>query len=195
MEELVIATSNRHKFRELKALLHPLKKWEVFSLLDFPNYTPPRVDDISFEENAKKLAQHAAATLKKWTIADDSRLVVPALSGLPGPLSDAYAGADATDLDNRKKLLKEMKELKEIARTAYFECALSLASPEKLIKTVQASCLGEITTEERGRGGFSYDAVFRKSEYHKTFAEIEEHVKNQISHRAKAFEKLVAYLT
>lgn len=194
MEQLIIATTNRHKFRELKALLQSLKKWEVFSLLDFPSYTPPHVDDISFEDNAKKLAQHAASALKKWTIADDSRLVVPALSGLPGPLSEIYAGNDATDLDNRKKLLREMKDLKEIARTAYFECALALASPEKLIKSVQASCLGEITTEEKGRGGFSYDAVFRKIEYLKTFAEVEEHVKNQISHRAKAFERLLPYL-
>jgi XTP/dITP diphosphohydrolase len=192
--EIVIASSNLHKIREFREMLKPLKFSDVLSLLHFSNYEPPLEDGTSFQINAKKKAEHAARILQKWVLADDSGLVVPALNGWPGVHSHRYAGEDATDAENRQKLLSEMKELKDLHRTAYFECSLVIASPKGVIKCVSGSSEGFIVHEERGRNGFGYDSIFVKNDYDKTFAEIEEATKNRISHRRKAFEKLLPIL-
>lgn len=192
---LVLASANVHKVRELKLLFKPLShRIDLYSLRDFPDYIPPPEDGSTFEENATIKALHAARALKKWTLADDSGLVVPALNGAPGIFSARYAGEGATDLDNRKKLLKEMGGFEDFRRSAYFECALALASPEGLKKCVKGTCEGLITTKERGKHGFGYDPLFIKHDYQKTFAELEENVKNQISHRAKAASKMLMVL-
>jgi XTP/dITP diphosphohydrolase len=192
--DLIIATSNPHKFREMRALLQPLKQFDLYSLLDFPHYTQPIEGETSFEENAILKAVHAAAALNRWALADDSGLVVPALKGAPGVISAYYAGPKASDKENRQKLLKEMASLKGIERAAYFECTIAIAAPDGLRKVVSAKCEGVIITEERGRYGFGYDPLFVKYDYRLTFAELTEEVKNQISHRAKAMKKLKAYL-
>jgi XTP/dITP diphosphohydrolase len=188
--ELVIASGNLHKIREFRDMLKTLAFTDVLSLLNFPGYQPPQEDGSTFLDNAKIKAEHAAKTLQKWVLADDSGLVVPALNGLPGVNSHRYAGPDATDAENRQKLLKDMENLTGMHRVAYFECHLVLASPEGVRKSVSGTCEGSILTEERGRNGFGYDPIFVKSEYDKTFAEIDEATKNRISHRRKAFEKL-----
>ncbi len=192
--ELVISTKNVHKVREIRSLLKTLKQLDVYSLNDFPDYVPPPETGKTFEENAILKAVHAAKALGKWTGADDYGLVVPALSGAPGVFSARYAGENASDLDNRKKLLREMQNLSDIGRSAYFECVIALASPEKLKKCVHGLCEGTIITQERGRNGFGYDPLFIKHDYQKTFGELEETVKNQVSHRAKAIEKLKLFL-
>src|SRR5262249_16037882 len=145
-------------------------------------------------ENVIKKAEHASQILQKWVIADDSGLVVPELNNLPGVLSRRYAGEDATDAENRQKLLAEMRHLKGLGRAAYFECFLALASPEGIKKCVSAKCEGLISEEEKGRNGFGYDPLFIKHDYDKTFAEIEEVTTNRISHRRKALEKLMPIL-
>lgn len=189
--DIILATTNAHKIREIRALMKPIKQLDIFSLLDFPDYSPPNEIGATFEENAIAKAIHAANTLSKWTVADDSGLIVPALGGVPGVFSARYAGENATDRDNRKKLLKEMEELDGIRRSAYFECCIALASPEGLKKCVRGFCEGLISKEERGRHGFGYDPIFLKHDYNLTFGELDESIKNQISHRAKAFQKLV----
>jgi XTP/dITP diphosphohydrolase len=188
--DLLIATTNGHKIREIRALLRPLKKFDLFSLLDFPNYIQPEERGKTFEENASMKALHAAQALQKWTIADDSGLVVPALNGAPGVFSARFAGQGAKDKDNRKKLLQEMQHLEGIARSAYFECCIVLASPEAIKKIVTGVCEGLITKEERGSNGFGYDPLFLKHDYNLTFGELDEELKNQVSHRAKALQKL-----
>lgn len=188
--DLVIATQNPHKVREIRSILRRLKHFELYSLLDFPKYIPPEETGNTFEENAILKAVHAAAALNKWTIADDSGLVVPAIGGAPGVYSARYAGPKVTDKDNRRKLLKEMEKLEELGRSAYFECAIALASPDGLKKCVRGIAEGVILTEERGGNGFGYDPLFLKHDYNQTFAEMDENLKNQISHRAKALEKL-----
>jgi XTP/dITP diphosphohydrolase len=192
--ELILATYNLHKIRELKELLRScFKDLDILSISQFPNYRPPEEVGASFTENAFLKAKDAAFNLKKWTLADDSGLVVPMLQGQPGIISHRFAGPKSTDLDNRKKLLKEMEHLSDDYRQAFFECALALCSPEGFEKCVTGFCHGYITHEEKGANGFGYDALFVKHDYDKTFAELDHSVKNRISHRYKAFEKLKPY--
>lgn len=193
--KLLIATTNGHKIREIKAYLSKLPTFDIYSLLDFPNYLPPEETGDSFKENAILKAKHAARELRMWTIADDSGLVVPALKGAPGIYSARYAGSKATDKDNRQKLLTEMANLEGIARDAFFECCLALSTPTADIKKcVQGSCEGSIIPQEQGGRGFGYDPLFKKHDYNQTFAELSESIKNQVSHRAKALSKLMIYL-
>lgn len=192
--EIVIATTNVHKIREYREMLKPYPRFDVISLLNFPDYVQPEETGATFEDNAILKAKHASETLNKVVVADDSGLVVPALGGAPGVISRRYAGEDATDAENRLKLLKELQGKKEHERTAYFDCWLALATPKGVLKCVNGRCEGLILTEERGRNGFGYDSLFIKYDYDKTFAEIDEVTKNKISHRRKAFEKLLLVL-
>jgi XTP/dITP diphosphohydrolase len=194
--ELIIASGNVHKIRELRDMLKSFKglNLDVQSLLNFPEYQAPPEDGDTFKENAEIKASHAAKALGCWVLADDSGLVIPALQGKPGVYSARYAGLEATDAENRVKLLGEMKDLPDIDRIGYFECCLALASPEGILKTVSANCEGMILQEERGRHGFGYDPLFIKHDYDKTFSELDEQTKNKISHRRKALEKLLPTL-
>lgn len=192
--ELVVASTNVHKVRELKNMLKPLGKFDLLSLCDFPNYIPPEESGKTFEENASLKAEHAAKALGRWVLADDSGLIVPSINGAPGVLSARYAGKDATDLENRKKLLDEMQHLMDDDRQALFECCIALASPEGVKKCVKGTCEGILLSKDRGGGGFGYDPLFVKHGYSKTFAELGESVKNRISHRRKAFDKLILSL-
>jgi XTP/dITP diphosphohydrolase len=188
--DLLIATTNGHKIREIRALLKPYKRFDLYSLLDFPNYAQPPETGESFEENATLKALHAAKELNKWVIADDSGLVVPSLKGSPGVYSARYAGPESSDKENRQKLLKEMASFEGLARAAYFECCIVLAAPDGVKKVVRGVCEGTITTEERGGYGFGYDPLFVKHDYNQTFGELDENLKNQVSHRGKALQKL-----
>lgn len=172
-------------------MLKPNKGLDLLSLLDFPDYLPPEENGATFEENAIAKAVHAAQALNRWILADDSGLIVPALRGSPGIFSARYAGRDASDLENRRKLLSEMSHLLEEDRHAYFECVLALAAPHGLKKVVRGTCEGIILPQERGCGGFGYDSIFVKNGYNKTFGELEESVKNRISHRRRALDKLM----
>lgn len=190
--ELVLATTNMHKIREFREMLKRFAHLDVLSLLNFPDYTPPPETGKTFKENAELKAIHAGQHLKKWVLADDSGLVVPALGGVPGIYSRRYAGEDATDSENRQKLILELLKLQESERNAYYECVLCLANEEGIQKTASGTCEGTLLIEERGRNGFAYDSLFVKSDYDKTFAELPEDAKNKVSHRSKAFEKLSA---
>jgi len=192
--EIVLASHSVHKIREFREMLKSIKHFDVLSLHNFPQYSLPPETGKTFKENAILKAEHAAKALNKWVLADDSGIVVPALSGEPGIHSRRYAADDATDAENRQKLLTKMASLSGDARAAYFECGLALASPEGIKKFVSGTSEGFILTEERGRHGFGYDSLFVKNDYDKTFAEVDEATKNKISHRRKAFEKMSATL-
>lgn len=194
MKELVIASRNIHKIREFKEMLPSSLNIDIRSLLDFPHYVPPEEDEKTFRLNAIKKAEHAAKNLNKWVLADDSGLIVPALNGAPGIFSARYAGSNATDAENRKKLLANMEHLDDEKRHGYFECCLAFASPSELIRCVCATCEGTIIKKEQGGLGFGYDPIFMKIGYKKTFAELESTVKNKVSHRGKALEKLLPTL-
>lgn len=192
--EIVLATTNPHKMREFKEMFKLVPQHELISLRWFSDYLAPEETEQTFEGNAQLKAIHAAKHLKKWVLADDSGLVVPALQGAPGVYSRRYAGPDASDEENRNKLLEDMKHLDEEKRAAYYECSLVLANPEGVQKSVVGKCEGMIVFEPKGRNGFGYDPLFIKHDYDKTFAQIDEEVKNRISHRRKAFERLLNFL-
>ena len=192
--EIVLATHNLHKVREFRDMFKSLPHVELISLQSFQDYIAPEETGATFRENAILKAEHAAKSLSKWVLADDSGLVVPALQGEPGVRSKRYAGPDATDLENRQKLLQAMEKLTGQARIAYFECCLAIAGPTGLKKCVEGICEGSIIHEPKGRHGFGYDPLFVKNDYEKTFAELDDTVKNRISHRRKAFERLLTFL-
>lgn len=193
--ELVIASKNVHKIREFRSMLKEYNHLDVLSLLDFPHYQPLEESGLSFEEIVSQKAVHAAQNLNRWAIADDSGLVVPALQGAPGIRSARYAGDHATDSENRHKLLQEMQHILEPERQGYYECWIAIASPQGLKKCVRGLCEGTILSQEKGSKGFGYDPLFIKYEYGKSFAEIEETLKNRISHRRKALDKLHVFLS
>jgi XTP/dITP diphosphohydrolase len=192
--EILLATRNLHKVREFRDMCKSLPQFELISLHQFADYIPPEETGETFKENAILKAEHAAANFKIWTLADDSGLVVPALKGEPGVRSRRYAGVEATDRENNHKLLEAMKNFQGEQRAAYYECCLSLTNPAGLTKNFESICEGHIIEEQRGRHGFGYDPLFVKNDYEKTFAELDESVKNRISHRRKAFERLLMHL-
>jgi XTP/dITP diphosphohydrolase len=191
--QLIIASTNIHKIREIKSILAQLvpdSSYDLLSLLDFPEYIPPFEDGKTFEENAILKATKAALALNNWVLAEDSGLVVPALNGEPGIYSARYSGLNSSDVDNRQKLLEKMKNLKEGQRAAYFQCTVAIAAPDGLKKVATGICEGHIVEKAIGGGGFGYDPLFVKHGYRKTFAELPDELKNQISHRRKALEKI-----
>jgi len=193
--KLVLATTNGHKIREFRGMLKGLENLDLLSLSDFSHYTPPEETGKTFEENATLKAVTAAKALQQWVLAEDSGLVVPALKGAPGIFSARYAGENATDLENRKKLLNEMAHLTEEDRQAHYVCCIALASPEGLKKCVHGICEGFLIAQDKGSSGFGYDPIFIKHGYNKTFAELGDTVKNRISHRRKALDKLMNTLS
>lgn len=192
--EILLASNNLHKMREFRDMFRSLTHIELISLHQFHHYASPEEIGVTFRENAILKAEHAAKQLNTWVLADDSGLVVPALQGEPGVKSKRYAGLNATDSENLQKLLKAMKNLHGQARTAYFECCLAIANPSGVKKCVEGICEGHIIQEPRGRYGFGYDSLFIKNDYEKTFAELNDTIKNRISHRRKAFERLLTFL-
>lgn len=192
--ELILATTNVHKLREIREMLRSLKKLDVFSLMNFPDYIAPEEKGTTFEENAEIKAIDAARMLKKWVIADDSGLVVPALNGEPGVFSRRYAGENATDKENNIKLLQRMSGLNGLARSAYYQCSICICSPDGKYKTVTGHCEGVILDAPRGSNGFGYDPLFLKHDHQKTFGEMNEETKNRISHRRKALDKAITFI-
>ena len=187
--EVVIATRNSGKLREIRQILAPLGL-RILSLQDFPEVPEILEDGQTFAGNAIK----KAAVVARWTgriaIADDSGLAVDALEGRPGVLSSRYAGEGATDPDRYQKLLQEMAGVPPGQRRAAFICAMAVASPEGKVEFVEGECRGEIASFPRGTQGFGYDPVFFIPELGRTMAEVEPELKNRISHRARALEKL-----
>lgn len=184
---LVLATTNQNKVREFKAFVSEFPV-EVKSLSDFRPLPEVIEDGSTFDENAYKKALHYAKVLGVPAIADDSGLVVEALSGAPGVRSARYAGDGASDQDNCRKLLAEMEG--ETNRKASFVCVLSIAVPSGPALTYEASCAGTILDAPRGSNGFGYDPLFYYEPYGKTFAEISMEEKNKVSHRGKVLSEL-----
>ncbi|MBU1566790.1 MAG: XTP/dITP diphosphatase [Proteobacteria bacterium] len=188
---LVIATRNKNKLREFQEILKNLGI-EIVSLEQFGPIPPVVEDGNTFEENAYKKALHTAKILGLPALADDSGLVVEALSGQPGVYSARYAGEDASDEENCHKLLAELGG--EINRAAYFQCVLSLAVPSGQALTYIGRCDGIIIDEKRGENGFGYDPIFLFESHGKTFAELSMEEKSLISHRGKALAEVKSEL-
>ncbi len=188
IKEVVLATGNKGKIREFSNLLRGVFD-NIVSLRDLES--PPDVveDGKTFRENALKKARAIAGYSGKPALADDSGLEVEALGGKPGVYSARYAGEDASDKDNVRKLLHELEGVRN--RKARFVCCLALVVPEGEEIVVSGTCEGVISEEPRGEGGFGYDPVFFLPELGKTMAEIEPEIKNKLSHRARAAASLL----
>ena len=190
MIELVVATRNRHKTREIQHILGP--EFRVRDLEMHPEVSEICESGTSFEENAKLKALAASSQLPALVIADDSGLEVDALGGAPGIYSARYAGAKATDTDKIDKLLGELARVRatEDGRRARFRCVVALARNGNLLGTFEGIVEGSIADESRGDSGFGYDPIFIPEGLKQTFGELPTEVKNTISHRAKAIRAL-----
>ncbi|MCL5072578.1 MAG: RdgB/HAM1 family non-canonical purine NTP pyrophosphatase [Actinobacteria bacterium] len=197
--KIVIATKNKGKIKEIKSFFSDLPEIELLTFEDFENF--PDIDEgsLSFIENATLKAKSISKFTNTIALADDSGLVVDALCGEPGVKSSRYAGENATDEENRQKLLDKLKSHSSLKdRTARFVCEMVLWDPGKgLLKTSSGVCEGYIEFTEKGSGGFGYDPLFipiGHDSHNKTMAELSRREKNVISHRGKALKNLKYFL-
>jgi len=193
MKELLVATGNRGKFREIEGLLRD-EVAKLYSSEDFPGMPQVEEDGTTFAENAVKKARSAASATGKPVIADDSGLEVDALGGQPGVYSARFAGKDADDSENNSRLLGELGSLPDEQRTAAFRCVIALCFPDGRCRAFSGALHGVILKEPRGSEGFGYDPLFLVPGYGRTLAELPLEVKNAISHRGQALAKLKEYL-
>ena len=190
MTRLVLGSRNKKKLREMVDLLGDLG-FDLTDLTPYPNAPEVEETATTFVGNATLKAVTLAPILGAWVIGEDSGLVVPALGGAPGVYSARYAGTHGNDAANNAKLLAELAPFSGPDRGAYYVSTAVLADPTgNVVASVEGRCHGLIVTEHRGTGGFGYDPLFLVPEYGKTFGELPPEVKQQMSHRARAFAEL-----
>ena len=189
MEELVIATHNKHKAEEIKRLLDGKIKIVTLNELGCKEEIPEEGETL--KENALQKAQCVWEKYHKNCFADDTGLMVDALNGEPGVYSARYAGEHCSFDDNINLLLDNMEG--KTNRNARFETVICLIEDGKA-RYFEGKCEGCILTERYGRGGFGYDPIFMPKGYGESFAELSTEEKNKISHRGKATAELIKYL-
>lgn len=187
---LVLATENRGKLKELRAMLRDLPV-DLVAVSDIVKDRAPVIEDgLTFEDNARIKANAAVAATAMVSIADDSGLEVDALGGRPGVRSARFAGEGTTDAENNAKLLEALAEVEDDQRRARFRCVIIVSDPfaEGAAREVVAEgrCEGMIAREPRGAGGFGYDPLFVVEGFGRTLAELTDAEKNQVSHRGRA---------
>lgn len=190
MLELVFATNNQHKLREVKQLIPDTIKLLSLSDIGCTEEIPETAATLA--GNAILKADYVTQRYGYDCFADDTGLEVIALDGAPGVFSARYAGADCSPEDNIQKLLAELKITND--RSAQFKTVIAL-NKEGSQYLFEGVCSGEILKEKQGQGGFGYDPIFRPLGYNLSFAEMSQQAKGAISHRGEAIRKLVAFLT
>jgi len=189
MIDFVVATKNKGKLVEISDLLKDLPV-HISSLVDYPEIDEIIEDGKTFLANAQKKARTVAIRTGKWSLADDSGLVVDALNGEPGVHSARYAGRQGDYVANNKKLLDEMKNVSDGKRQAHFTCTMVLIAPDGREWDVEERCEGVIGRELKGSGGFGFDPLFFVPDHNLTMAELSLEEKNKISHRGKALQHM-----
>jgi XTP/dITP diphosphohydrolase len=186
--ELIVATSNPGKLREIRALLAELAV-ELCGLERVPGLVlPEEGDDYAANAAAKALA--VARASGRPALADDSGLEVAGLGGAPGPGSARYGGPDLDDAGRLRALLAALAGARGEARAARFVCVAALATPQGRVVARRGECRGRILEAPRGADGFGYDPVFAPEGSERSFAELPAAEKNRRSHRAVALRKL-----
>ena len=200
MQQIIFATGNQGKMREIRAILEDMK-WDVVSMKEAGIDPEIEENGASFTENAVIKAQTVADTLaleKKVrecvVLADDSGLVIDCLNGEPGIYSARYLGEETPFSEKSADLLRRMKDVPEEERSARFVCAIAAVFPDGEVVTTEGTVEGRIGYELRGDNGFGYDPIFYLPEYGRTAAELTDEEKNQISHRSRALELMKAEL-
>ena len=184
--KIFLATGNQHKIEEIKDIFSNIENVEILSIRDGIEIPEVEEDGETFEANSQKKARLISSYLNMIAIADDSGLCVDALDGEPGVYSARYSGT-GDDLENNKLLIRNLQGKEN--RAAKFVSVISLAKPNGEIYSFRGEIEGKIIDEAKGSTGFGYDPYFYVEQYQKTLAELPE-LKNKISHRAKALEKL-----
>ncbi len=187
MYQLVIASNNEGKIREIKSMIEDI---ELLSLKDIGFTAEIPEPYHTFEENALTKASAIHQFSGKNVFADDSGLCVKALHGSPGVDSAHYCG-ERDDEKNLQKILDELKGADD--RSAFYKAVICLIWNEE-VYYFEGICEGELIEEKRGAGGFGYDPIFIPKGYEQTFGELPLAIKNQISHRGKAVRKMIAFL-
>jgi XTP/dITP diphosphohydrolase len=193
MRDLVIATRNHGKLREIREILKEAP-FKVLGLDAFPDAPEVDEDADSFAGNAEKKALTIADYTGCLTLADDSGLVVEALDGAPGVLSARFSGEDATDTSNNHKLLEMLSGVEASDRQAAFHCAMVLADPDGGTVHFSGVFKGVILEQMQGDGGFGYDPLFYVPDHGLTLAQLPLEIKNRISHRGQALRALLTSL-
>ncbi len=190
--KIVIATMNDHKASEIRALIGD--RYDVMTQSSFSILSVPETGK-TFEENALIKANEVSKKTGLLTLADDSGLEVDLLQGNPGVYSARYAGPNATDAENNKKLLMELQDFKDERITARFKSVIVLVDPLDDSKNIfHGSWEGRIISKPRGKNGFGYDPLFYIENLESTAAELNQADKNKLSHRAIAMRKVTDYL-
>ncbi len=197
MKKLFVATGNRHKTEEIRAMLGA--GWMIEDLSMHPHLPQPEETGVTFAENAAIKALAASRALPgTLVLSDDSGLEVDVLDGAPSVISARYAGVGASDADNRKKLKGELHRLSQQGAaqpfTGRFRCCMCLAREGAVLGTFDGSVEGRLLLNEEGAGGFGYDPLFVPDGFGKSFGVLPAETKNQLSHRARALAKVAAWL-
>lgn len=187
MEKIILSTHNNGKIEEIKFYLKELDI-EILPVSNIINIGNIEETSNTLEGNATIKAEYIRDKVNGYILSDDTGLFVEALNGKPGVYSARYAGENATDKDNRIKLLKALKNSNN--RRAYFRTVLVLIDKNNKKYILDGICKGTISKEEKGINGFGYDSLFIPDGFSKTFAELDLEIKNKISHRSKALNKL-----
>jgi XTP/dITP diphosphohydrolase len=185
---LLVSTRNTHKVTEIRTILGP--DFEVFDLTQFPDMPDVEETGTTFEDNATLKAVAASLHFDGWVIADDSGLEVDALDGAPGVYSARYAGTQGDDASNNALLLKNLTSVRGKDRSARFRCVIVLARAGRKLAAFSGAVEGTLIDEPRGGGGFGYDPLFVPDGHSETFGQLPAEVKNSLSHRALALQKL-----
>jgi len=192
--ELLFATRNANKTAEIQRILGP--QFNVTDLAAHPEIPHIAESGTTFQENAILKAVAVSKRMPGFVIADDSGLEVEALGGAPGIHSARYAGMNATDQEKTDKVLEELTRAgaTKNARRARFRCVLALACKGNVLGAFEGIIKGRIADRPRGSHGFGYDPIFMPEGFQQTFGELAPAEKNQLSHRARALEKLRTFL-
>ncbi|HVP06529.1 MAG TPA: XTP/dITP diphosphatase [Candidatus Acidoferrum sp.] len=195
--QLVLATNNRDKIREIRQVLEDLPV-TILTADDYLEFPDPEETGTTLAENAILKARAIANFTDLPALADDTGLEVDALDGAPGVYSSRYAGENVTYKDNYTKLLVKLAGIPHDKRTARFRCVMAVAWPEGKVETVEGVSEGFIADTVEGTGGFGYDPVFYYPPLGKRFSQMSLEEKNQVSHRGIALRKvrdlLIAHL-
>jgi XTP/dITP diphosphohydrolase len=194
MPSLLLGTRNPGKVIEITSILAGVG-WAFRSLQQFADVAVATENATTYAENAIEKARFYALSTGLYALADDSGLEVEALGGAPGVYSARYAGENASDADRRALLLAELAKIEGSARCARFVSVVAIAQPGgELLNVSEGICEGTITFAPHGTNGFGYDPLFVPNGYDKTFAELPDTIKNQISHRARALMQTKEFL-
>jgi XTP/dITP diphosphohydrolase len=199
--EILIATSNEGKAREIKCALtrFPLT---ILTLRDFPSVQKIEETGETYEENAISKAVEYSAQTGLYAIADDSGMEVSALGGRPGVFSARYGGTGLSDSERNQRLLSSLANTDSNGRAARFVSVAVLAQPPEgnanaacVLAVTKGICAGAIAFSSRGEHGFGYDSIFIPNGHDQTFGELADSIKNEISHRAQCIMQLQSVVT